>query len=154
MSSPIREVNFTVGQDVEIVSSEEGFVGSYYKATIVSCLDDGQYVVEYKNLREDDDSRKPLTETKPPNEIRPKPPRANRHEFHYGQMIDVFDNDGWWVGKIVDKFPDLIHVWQYYVYFEISNEYIWYPIKKIRIHHDWVSGQWVRAPKINRREDY
>ena len=73
MRPPRKKVNFRHGDKVEVCSNEEGFIGSYYLATVVSRLDNGLYVVRYDTLLEDDGSQ-PLTETLFPNELRPKPP--------------------------------------------------------------------------------
>nr|GMD00270.1 DUF724 domain-containing protein 3 [Ipomoea batatas] len=76
---------------------------SYYEATIVGQLTTGDvYVVEYKNLVTDDFSA-PLTENVPVAQIRPQPV----------QVVDAFDNEGWWVGQITGEYKN-----SYYVYFE------------------------------------
>lgn len=47
MRPPMRRVNYKVRDKVEVCSKEEGFVGSYFKATIISCLENEEYVVLY-----------------------------------------------------------------------------------------------------------
>jgi hypothetical protein len=37
-----------------VCNKEKRYVNSYYEITIVSCLDNGKYVVRYKNLLKDD----------------------------------------------------------------------------------------------------
>jgi hypothetical protein len=37
-----------------VCNKEKRYVTSYYEITIVSCLDNGKYVVRYKNLLKDD----------------------------------------------------------------------------------------------------
>ncbi|XP_014490464.1 DUF724 domain-containing protein 3 [Vigna radiata var. radiata] len=146
MRPPQKKVNFRNGDKVEVCSNEEGFLGSYYLATVVSCLDNGLYVVRYDTLLEDDGSQ-PLTETIFPKELRPKPPRlVAASSFALCQRVDVFDNDGWWVGEISGKVDD--H--HYYVYFSTTHEEILYPSSAIRVHQEWLNGHWIRVKPINR----
>ncbi|XP_061372917.1 protein AGENET DOMAIN (AGD)-CONTAINING P1-like [Gastrolobium bilobum] len=128
MHPPLKRVNFCRGDKVEVCSKEEGFLGSYYEATIVSHLDNGLYVVRYKNLLEDNESQ-PLTETLYPKELRPLPPRVHASQFALYQKVDAFDNDGWWVGSITGRSGS-----HYYVYFSTTNEEIAYPSSHIRVH--------------------
>lgn len=123
---------------MEVCGKEEGFFGSYYEATIVSYLNNARYVVRYKTLV-DDDEAKPLTETVNLRELRPSPPLVrSTSEFSLHQKVDAFHNDGWWVGEITGKSGS-----QYTVYFATSNEEIVYPSSQIRVHQDWVNGEWI-----------
>ncbi|CAJ1978804.1 unnamed protein product [Sphenostylis stenocarpa] len=143
MRPPRKKVNFRHGDKVEVCSNEEGFFGSYYLATVVSRLDNGLYVVRYDTLLEEDGSQ-PLTETLFPKELRPKPPRldsSSSSSFKLYQRVDAFDNDGWWVGEITGK-ADKHH---YYVYFSTTHEEIAYPSSAIRVHQEWLNGEWVRS---------
>jgi len=141
MRPPRKKVNFRPGDKVEVCSNEEGFFGSYYRATVVSALDTGLYVVRYDTLLEDDESQ-PLTATVFPKELRPKPPRiAASSSFALYQRVDAFDNDGWWAGEITGKVDDD----HYYVYFTTTHEEILYPASAIRVHQDWINGQWIRS---------
>nr|GLL42197.1 DUF724 domain-containing protein 3 [Ipomoea trifida] len=107
-----QTVGFRIGDAVEVTSNDEGFVGSYYEATIVGQLTTGDvYVVEYKNLVTDDFSA-PLTENVPLAQIRPQPLQVQSTFFDMYQVVDAFDNDGWWVGQITGEYRN-----SYYVYF-------------------------------------
>ncbi|XP_061371243.1 protein AGENET DOMAIN (AGD)-CONTAINING P1-like [Gastrolobium bilobum] len=139
MRRPMKRVDFCRGKKVEVCSKEDGFVGSYYEATLVSHLPNGLCVVRYTNLLEDDESQ-PLTETLYQKELRPLPPRVQGSAFSLYQKVDVFDNDGWWVGEITGRRISDSH---YYVYFTTTNEEIAYPYSQIRVHHDWVNGDWL-----------
>ncbi|XP_052880026.1 protein AGENET DOMAIN (AGD)-CONTAINING P1-like [Gossypium arboreum] len=84
---------FFQGDKVEVCSKEEGFLGSYYQAKILSPLNDNTlYRVQYKNLVEEEDQTRPLVEIVSADEV-----------FHYLDSVDAFDNDGWWVGKITGR---------------------------------------------------
>ncbi|KAG5047320.1 hypothetical protein JHK86_016726 [Glycine max] len=137
MRPPRKRVDFARDDKVEICGNEDGFLGSYYQATVVSRLDNGLYVVRYDTLLEDDASQQPLTETLFPKELRPQPPRVSKTDFALYQCVDAFDNDGWWLGQVTGK-KDAEH---YYVYFSTTNEEIAYHVSAIRVHHEWSHGE-------------
>ncbi|KAK7312868.1 hypothetical protein VNO77_37071 [Canavalia gladiata] len=137
MRPPRKRIDFSIGDKVEVCSKEEGFLGSYYEATVLSHLDNGLYVVRYHTLLEDDESQ-PLTETLFPKELRPAPPPVHSSNFSLYQSVDAFDNDGWWLGQITGKRGSS----HYYVYFSTTHEQIAYPIHNIRLHHEWHDGEW------------
>nr|GLL27253.1 DUF724 domain-containing protein 3 [Ipomoea trifida] len=83
-----------------------------------------------RNLMTDDFSA-PLTENVPLEQIRPQPPQVQSTFFNMYQVVDAFDNDGWWVGQITRKMKN-----RYYVYFENYGEEILYQKDNIRMHHD------------------
>jgi len=140
----MRRVDYKKGDKVEVCSREEGFMGSYFEAKVVSRPHNGQYMVRYKNLLLDDKSG-PLVETVYPYELRPLPPRvSNPHEFQFNQKVDAFDRDGWWVGQIVsDKIITEEEGHCYWVHFSTSLETNYYSYDQIRVHHDWFGGEWI-----------
>ncbi|KAI4322770.1 hypothetical protein L6164_022435 [Bauhinia variegata] len=73
MRPPSKRIDFHRDDFVEVCSNEQGFQGSYYEARVISRVDNGLYVVEYKNVLENDESG-PLVETVYPKELRPLPP--------------------------------------------------------------------------------
>ncbi|KAL5554246.1 hypothetical protein UlMin_041647 [Ulmus minor] len=133
---------FQRGDEVEVCSKEEGFVGSYYTAKVISHLPNDLYVVQYDNLV-DDNWRDPLSETVRKDEVRPVPPEISPppSEFAYLEEVDAFDNDGWWVGKITGKtgFDN------YSVFFETTGDEIAYPLSRLRFHLEWRNGKWVSS---------
>ncbi|GMN35958.1 hypothetical protein TIFTF001_042327 [Ficus carica] len=135
-------MEFVRGDKIEVCIKEEGFLGSYYEATVVSQLPKGLYVVQYKELFEESNESEPLVETVRDREVRPVPPQIPAAEFRFLDVVDAFDNDGWWVGKISGK-KSSDH---YYVFFEITSDEIAYPVSRLRAHLDWVKGKWV-SPK-------
>lgn len=150
MRPPVKRkmIEFCRGQNVEVSVKEDGFVGSYYEARVVSHLENGLYVVQYKNLLEDDESQ-PLTETVYSKELRPLPPSIPISGFSTNQKVDAFDNDGWWVGVITRKCecgcgPNC----DYCVYFEASQQEIAYPFSRLRVHQEWVNGKWILSNKL------
>ncbi|KAK2377744.1 protein AGENET DOMAIN (AGD)-CONTAINING P1 [Trifolium repens] len=132
MRPPMKKIDYKVGDKVEVCSKEEGFMGSYYEATIVSCLDNGKYVIRYKNLLKDDESRL-LIETLLLKDLRPSPPRVrNPSKFQLNQKVDVFDNDGWWVGKIISEKILMGKSYYYTVYFKYTDQTVYYTCDQIR----------------------
>ncbi|XP_020236370.1 DUF724 domain-containing protein 6 [Cajanus cajan] len=138
MRPPRKKVDFLGGDKVEVCSNEDGFLGSYYAATVLSRLDNGLYVVRYDTLLQDDESQ-PLSETLFPKELRPAPPPLPAKDFSLYQRVDAFDNDGWWLGQITGRCDHS----KYYVYFVTTNEEIAYPASRIRVHQEWLNGEWV-----------
>ncbi|OVA13635.1 Agenet-like domain [Macleaya cordata] len=132
---------FLPGDSVEVSSKEEGFLGSYYEATIIKPVVVGnknKYLVEYKTLLTDDEKMF-LRDIVDATEIRPSPPIIPVSEFHLFDQVDVFANDGWWVGRITGK-----KLSNYQVYFDRSTgETIGYRFSQLRIHQEWENGKWV-----------
>ncbi|KAL5572805.1 hypothetical protein UlMin_022402 [Ulmus minor] len=122
-------MEFDRGDKIEVCNKEEGFLGSYYAATVVSQLPNSLYVVQYKNLLEDNWSD-PLMETI----------SSPLSEFSYLDEVDAFDNDGWWVGKITGKIGS-----DYLVLFEMYEDEIAYPSSRLRFHLEWRNGFWVSS---------
>ncbi|KAF3443906.1 hypothetical protein FNV43_RR13596 [Rhamnella rubrinervis] len=128
---------YRIGDQVEVCSKEDGFLGSYYEATVISQVDTNSYRVKYKELLENDKSG-PLVEKVMKEEIRPMPPKITDAAFAYLDEVDAFDNDGWWVGKITGKKGSA-----YYVYFETTGQEIAYPLSRLKVHLDFFNGTWV-----------
>lgn len=132
------KMRFRRGDRVEVASDEEGFVGSYYEATVVTDIVRGDYIVQYRTLVKDDLSG-PLREVALAAEVRPRPPVIKRTAFRLHDVVDAFDNDGWWVGMITGKSEED----KYFVFFDTTGDEIAYPVDRLRVHQDWVHGKWV-----------
>ncbi|KAK8512284.1 hypothetical protein V6N12_032007 [Hibiscus sabdariffa] len=138
---------FFKGDRVEVCSKEEGFLGSYYEAKVVSSLNNNtRYQVRYKNLVEEDDQTQPLVEIVSADEVRPMPPSVivNRSGgvFNYLEKVDAFDNDGWWAGRVTGK-----QGLKYYVYFETTGDELAYDASRLRNHIEWRDHHWVSFKK-------
>lgn len=125
---------------MEVASTEEGFVDSYYEATVVAHLPKNGYVVQYATLVTDDLSA-PLEEATSDAEVRPRPPLIGECEYQTYDIVDAFDNDGWWVGLITGRTAED----KYTVFFETTREEIAYDKDLLRFHHDWTNGRWIRG---------
>ncbi|KAI3907994.1 hypothetical protein MKW98_003639 [Papaver atlanticum] len=132
-------MDFKRGDRVEISSKEEGFVGSYYSATILAKLaPTNELWVEYETLCQEEDEKKLLREIVDVKNVRPFPPEVKLSEYSLLDKVDAYDNDGWWVGRISAVLDDSM----YYVYFESSRDEIAYPADKLRIHQEFDKGKW------------
>ncbi|KAL7588212.1 hypothetical protein Lser_V15G40707 [Lactuca serriola] len=129
------------GDRVEITNKEEGFAGSYYIANIISSLSKKEYIIQYRTLL-NDDGFAPLREIVTADQIRPLPPEVMATEFSLLDLVDAYDKDGWWVGKVIRKTGS-----NYLVYFEDSREEIVYPLSMLRIHQEWDGRVWVSSKK-------
>ncbi|KAM3222278.1 protein AGENET DOMAIN (AGD)-CONTAINING P1-like [Capsicum annuum] len=128
------------GDHVEVVSKEDGFLGSYFEAILIWYLYlNKQYIVQYKTLVEDDLSG-PLEEVVNLPELRPVPPEIRVNEFNLCDQVDAFDNDGWWIGMVTAKIGR-----KYAVYFENFGVECVYHVKDLRVHQDWIDGKWVSS---------
>ncbi|GMH10414.1 hypothetical protein Nepgr_012255 [Nepenthes gracilis] len=145
-TNPTKETEegiFSKGSLVEVSSDEDGFLGAWFAATILYAVEKDKFLVEYKDLRTEDD-KDFLKEHADTLHIRPCPPETSRvDEFKQFEEVDAWYNDGWWVGvisKILDKS-------KYVVYFKGSNEEIEFEHSDLRLHQDWIDGKWVTASK-------
>ncbi|XP_073267429.1 LOW QUALITY PROTEIN: protein AGENET DOMAIN (AGD)-CONTAINING P1 [Populus alba] len=139
-------MEFDKGDKVEVCSTQEGFPGSYIysTATVVKKLDTNSHAVQYKNSVEEEDMSKLLIETVSADEVRLVPLRIKFGSgFSMFDKVDAFDNDGWWVGKVTGQRGPL-----YFVFSETTGDEIACHVSRLRIHLDWVNGNWVSSRKI------
>lgn len=135
-----RSIHGGFDQNIEVCGKEDGFLGSYYEAKVVRKVGRKKIMVEYKTLVSDDDEKQPLREVVEAADVRPVPPVVPvTIGFEVLDMVDAFDNDGWWVGRISGGSED----GKYSVYFESSGDEIAYPVYKLRVHQEWEDGQWI-----------
>ncbi|KAF5185510.1 agenet domain-containing protein [Thalictrum thalictroides] len=129
------------GDSVEVHSKQEGYVGSYYEATVVKPLEKNKYIVQYKTLVTDDEKYW-LKEVVDATEVRPSPPKVkvsvSVSGFKQQDYVDAYDNEGWWVGRITGRTSPT----HYSVYFDSTNEELSYPVSRIRVHQEWINGKW------------
>nr|XP_004242533.1 DUF724 domain-containing protein 3-like [Solanum lycopersicum] len=130
---------FQRNDEVEAVSEEKGYLGSYYRATILypvgNCSD---YRVKYKTLVNDDQIT-PLEWYVRASELRPVPPEISRETkpMETYDIVDAYDKEGWWIGVITGKVEQ-----EYRVYFPTSKEEIVFSADKLRFHQEWSDGEW------------
>lgn len=130
----LRRRKLLVGEKVEVRSVEEGFLGSWYSGTVISCKKRRLRSIRYDHILSDD-ATDYLVDTVDVSEVveglssssygclrgrlRPVPPKleVDRFSLAYGLCVDVYISDAWWEGVIFDHesgsgrrrvfFPDL-----------------------------------------------
>lgn len=139
---PSNAVHFSKGAAVEVSSNEEGFRGAWFSATVIEQINTNKFIIEYKTLRNEDDTAFLQEEVESPH-IRPTPPKSVVIErFNQLEEVDALYNDGWWVGivsKVLGK--------KYMVYFRATNEELEFNHDDLRLHHEWINGKWILANK-------
>ncbi|KAH8517196.1 hypothetical protein Peur_048406 [Populus x canadensis] len=157
-----QTILFNKSEEVEVSSDEEGFRGAWYLATILefpkpqsqaavksASKKKRKAIVQYKTLVTEDGSA-PLVEQVDPHLIRPLPPQyllENDGLFQENEAIDASLRDGWWSG-VVKKVLDGGS--RYMVYFDNPPDVVEFEAKDLRLHLDWVDGNWVR-PQMQRQ---
>lgn len=129
------------GMLAEVSSDDEGFRGAWFTATILELIGRNKFLVEYKDLKTDDETEF-LKEIVESLHIRPTPPETPVPEkFNLLEEVDAFHNDGWWVGVI----SKVLGGSKYMVYFRPFKEELEFEQKELRLHYDWIDGRWLRA---------
>ncbi|XP_041018908.1 protein AGENET DOMAIN (AGD)-CONTAINING P1 isoform X1 [Juglans microcarpa x Juglans regia] len=134
---------FIKGTIVEVSSDEDGFRGAWFAASIVEAVEKDKFLVQYQNLRADDDSCF-LREEIDTLHIRPYPPETLVVDrFNLFEEVDAYYNDGWWVG-VISK----VRVGsKYLVYFRDTDEEMEFEHSDLRPHQDWIDSKWVIASR-------
>ncbi|KAI3959339.1 hypothetical protein MKW98_018929 [Papaver atlanticum] len=141
---------FHHGDLVEVSSTEEGFLDSYFEARIIKQTEKDEFLVEYTKLYEEDNEKCLLREVVPRNEIRHMPPNFKASYFNIGDPVDVFCKDGWWYGIITSRVPIRSKLTGedrsiYSVYFPLSGEQIEYRKWELRAHLERINGSWISS---------
>ncbi|XP_009363110.2 DUF724 domain-containing protein 3 isoform X2 [Pyrus x bretschneideri] len=140
---------FSVGTEVEVKSDEEGFKGAWFRATIVTSPTNSsskkrkRALVEYKNLVTEDGSKQ-LKEYVDSVNLRPTPPQLADRNFYVGDVVDADYRDGWWTGVVGEALDSNS---KYRVVFTNPPDLIEFQKERLRLHQDWVNGEWVRTNK-------
>lgn len=139
----IAKAHFVEGTHVEVSSDEDGFQGAWFAAAIVRRIDEDMFLVEYRDLRSDDEEEF-LREEIDSFHIRPHPPEiCVNGEFSLLEEVDALYNEGWWVGVISKVLP----MSRYMVYFKETNEEIEFQHSQLRLHQEWINETWLVGSK-------
>ncbi|XP_071705462.1 protein AGENET DOMAIN (AGD)-CONTAINING P1 [Rutidosis leptorrhynchoides] len=131
------------GASVEVCSDEDGFQGAWFAATVIEELSFGKFKIEYKSLRNDDDTAF-MTEEVDTAHIRPCPPNETVAHFRLYEEVDALHNDGWWVGVI----SKVLSKQRYEVFFRATDEEIVFKQSDLRRHLEWINGKWVSSESV------
>ncbi|XAR52717.1 hypothetical protein NMG60_11020923 [Bertholletia excelsa] len=140
--------HFKKGSEVEISSNDDGFRGAWYAGTVVRRApargkDKGKVLVEYKTLTADEAGKRPLQEMLDVVQLRPPAPRERCRSFKFSEEVDAYFNDGWWEGVITEVLEND----KYSVFFRGTREQLEFGSSELRLHREWVKGQWVPPPE-------
>lgn len=134
------DARFRQGADVEVSSDDDGFRGAWFAATIIAPPSrNNKLLVQYKTLTANETGSKPLRETVDLVQIRPIPPREVDRSFNFSEEVDAYYDDGWWEGVIMEVLDNS----RYSVFFRGSREQIEFGKSDLRLHREWVYGNWV-----------
>ncbi|XP_038682103.1 DUF724 domain-containing protein 6-like isoform X2 [Tripterygium wilfordii] len=141
---------FGKGTKVEVSNDEEGFKGAWYRASILESSPKSVYkkkkkvLVEYEALLMEDGSS-PLVEHVDPAHIRPLPPEEESgcRVFELNEIVDAGYRDGWWVGTV----KKVLEGSRYRVYFDNPPDVIDFDGRDLRLHWNWLLGNWFRPVK-------
>lgn len=143
-SNDMVKEKFRKGTVVEVSSDEDGFQGAWFAATVVEELSNKEYLIEYRSLRNDDDTDF-MKEEVDSMHIRPHPPETvSVGPFNLHEEVDALYNDGWWVGVI----SKVLKGHKYMIYFRGTNEEMQFKHSDLRLHQDWIDGKWVSASHV------
>ncbi|KAL6515901.1 hypothetical protein OROGR_019206 [Orobanche gracilis] len=139
---------FKKGAQVEVSFEDEGFRGSWYTATVLrpppkKTSRRPRIFLQFDTLTDADDEERPdepLRESVNLILVRPIPPRESRRRFRVNEDVDAFHNDGWWEGVIIAVLDGGD---RYSVFFRSSREQIDFFESQLRLHREWVHGNWV-----------
>ncbi|XP_022146926.1 DUF724 domain-containing protein 3-like isoform X2 [Momordica charantia] len=142
---------FTIGSEIEVSIDEDGFKGALFRATILklptspfSQSKKKKALVEYKTLVTENGST-PLKEQVDALSLRPLPPDSSLKDFEEGDIVDAVDKDGWWTGVVCKVLED----GGYSVFFKNPLHVMDFQRNQLRLHQDWVDGNWVVPPKMD-----
>ncbi|KAJ4832872.1 hypothetical protein Tsubulata_043544 [Turnera subulata] len=139
----VVEEKFPRGMRVEVTSDEEGFKGAWFVANIAEAVGNDRYLVQYENIRTEDDTDFEKEEF-PTSHIRPCPPELNVVDrFKMLEEVDAWYNDAWWVGTVVKVLSS-----KYTVYFMDTGEELQFVHSDLRPHQDWINGNWIIPSQV------
>ncbi|OAY56172.1 hypothetical protein MANES_03G208100v8 [Manihot esculenta] len=130
-----------MGTSVEVKSDEEGYKGAWYGASVIDTIGNDEFLVQYLTLVTDDETA-PLREVVKKDDIRPCPPPVSSVvRFELFEKVDVWFNEGWWEGEVLE----VQYGFKYKVYFSSSNETLEFDHSVLRHHQEWNNGKWIKG---------
>ncbi|XP_038899476.1 DUF724 domain-containing protein 7-like isoform X3 [Benincasa hispida] len=145
-----HQLPFTVGSEIEVSIDEEGFKGALFRATILKLpttfppSKKKKALVEYQTLVTEDGST-PLKEHVDALSLRPLPPDTADKDFQECDIVDAADKDGWWTGVVCK----VLEGGGYSVLFKNPMHVMDFQRNHLRLHQDWVGGNWVVPQKMD-----
>ncbi|XP_041018109.1 protein AGENET DOMAIN (AGD)-CONTAINING P1-like isoform X2 [Juglans microcarpa x Juglans regia] len=120
-----------IGAEVEATSVDPGLRGTLFPATIIAGpSESNKFVVEYKNLLENDES---LREEIDMALLRPFPPPEHDYSFDFGDEVGEGPT--------------------YWVYFRFAQQQFSFQAEELRHHREWVEGYWLPPREWSIKKD-
>ncbi|KAF3340509.1 Agenet domain-containing protein [Carex littledalei] len=135
---------FVSGDEVEVISEEEGLAGAYFAASVARSLPIlRRYTVSHHSLLSDRGG--PLRETIDARLVRPRPPSSSSPPPNYRlhDCVDAFHRDAWWSGVVVSPGSASASANVLVVCFPLYREVLSFDSSQIRPHLEWLSDRWV-----------
>ncbi|KAL9233334.1 hypothetical protein vseg_008352 [Gypsophila vaccaria] len=129
---------FDLGGDLEVLlPADFGFSIAFFVATLLFEVEDGVFYVVFHQLF-DDDGFTYLKEVVPIEQVRPCPPYIESSRFSVDDLVDVYLDGGWWVGRVI-YFNPISGLYE--VVLEVFDEVVCTTISHMRLHQEWDSGR-------------
>ncbi|XP_042034449.1 DUF724 domain-containing protein 3-like isoform X2 [Salvia splendens] len=146
-----RHHYFPIGSVVEVKTDEEDFRGVYFSATVLNSPNkkkSRKLYVEYHDLLAHKDGLDRLREYVDASSVRPTPPlhQPPLKGLDLDDVVDAFYKDGWWTGVVTGVFA---RDQRYVVTFPNPPDELEFGLGELRLHSDWVNGNWLRPQKQN-----
>ncbi|XP_042061477.1 DUF724 domain-containing protein 3-like isoform X2 [Salvia splendens] len=149
-----RHHYFPIGSVVEVKTDEEDFRGVYFSATVLSPPNfpnkkkSRKLYVEYHDLLAHEDGLDRLREYVDASSLRPAPPlqQPPLKGYDLDDVVDAFYKDGWWTGVVTGV---VARDERYVVTFPNPPDELEFGLGELRLHSDWVNGNWLRPQKHN-----
>ena len=93
---------FRLGDAVEVIGSKHGYIGSFYEATITGIGMSNYYEVEYLIVI-DGGTGALYRDILPTTQLLRPPTSTYRESYAVGEVVNVWTDQGWWVGVIDRK---------------------------------------------------
>ncbi|XP_027109766.1 protein AGENET DOMAIN (AGD)-CONTAINING P1 [Coffea arabica] len=129
---------FSRGATVEVRIDEDGFQGAWIPATVIKRFDEDKYLIQYRSLRNEEDTEFLKEEVASIN-IRPHPPETALVDcFKVNDKVDALFNDCWWEGVI----SRVLREKKYIIYFPGTEDAVKFKHSDLRQHQEWIDGKW------------
>ncbi|PHT94859.1 hypothetical protein T459_02741 [Capsicum annuum] len=137
-----QQQHLTKGSTVEVTSDEEGFKGVWFGGTVLR-LCKNKVLVEYKSIVANENGSDPLRELVNVSFVRPVPPVELIEGYELEDVVDANYKDGWWTGVVTRVLEDN----RYQVTFSNPPDVLEFGVSELRLHKQWVKGNWVLPGK-------
>ncbi|XP_050387484.1 DUF724 domain-containing protein 7-like [Argentina anserina] len=131
--------NYKPGTAVEVNLERNHLWCSWIPAIFIGQLGSDSFLVQYRYKTPENGNENGLVKVVvADHQIRPCPPQQEENDFALLQMVDAFDDMGWWVGEITKVLADK----KYIVAFKFTKEEKEFCHSELRCHLEWIDKKW------------